>query len=202
MAREQVTNYTDDVTGKPMSEAAVKTVYIVVGRECRELDVSGDTYREVFEPLMEAGRKVPNPLAGNTVTPIRRPASGGPRVEAPKPDKEQNQAMRAWWKANEGLGGLPVANVQGRIPSVVAMAFHRHKGKPISAERAEPVASHAAQVAAITLKPRKTVAAPVFAEPQQDEEAKPRRRTAKATTPRKAAAKAAVPAASRARKRT
>jgi hypothetical protein len=120
MARQQVITYKDDLTGETVEASAIQTIGIVVGRKTYELDISGKTYRTAIEPMISAGRLVPT---GGTSIPIPQ--------QATKPDKEQNRAMRTWWKANAGKNGIPSFNERGRIPSTVEDAYQQYGGAPI-----------------------------------------------------------------------
>lgn len=183
MAQKTVITYTDDITGK--AAESVEPVQVTVKGFEYLLDVSGDSYRRIIEPLIEAA-PTKRRVGGGKPIPVRPNGSGS---ERPKTDKAQNTAIRDWWETNKGRGDVPVmVSRGGRIPQVVLDAFQAAKGMTLPAMKFTD---------GVDPKP-----APTREESRAVVSAAPAQRSAKkSTSPRKAAAKAAAPAAARARKR-
>ncbi len=138
MARRQVIIYTDDVTGQEAPD--IETVIVTVDNIAYEVDMSAATraaYAEAVEAYRSAGRRVGRVTATGTVL---RPAFGSglpAQRQSASPaviDKEQNKAVRDWWRANEGRDGLPSIVEHGRIPQTVRDAFQKWGGRKVTAE--------------------------------------------------------------------
>jgi hypothetical protein len=185
MAQHTTITYTDDITNKPCSPESIERVQVTSQGFEYTLEVSGDTYRKIFEPIIEAA-PTKRRVGSDKPIPVRPNASG---TERPKTDKAQNAAIRAWWETNKGRGDVPATvSMSGRIPQTVLDAFQAAKGMTLPAMKFTD---------GVEPKPALT-----RAESRAVVSAAPAQRTAKkSASPRKAAAKAAAPVAARARKR-
>lgn len=134
MAKQLITIYTDDVTGEQSDD--IHPVLVVSGDGVAyQVDMSAATfatYEAAIAPYVNAGTRIgrmPKAASGNlgSVIPIGRAAE---RTEA-RPDKEQNKAVRDWWRKNQGRDGVPDVTEFGRIPQSVQDAFHKHGGRSI-----------------------------------------------------------------------
>lgn len=107
MARKEVVEYTDDITGEALSKDQVQVTEIsYLGRDY-VLDLSHESALKLATELdtwITAARKVPR---GST-----------PRKGASQSDKARNKAIREWAKAN----GIEVS-VRGQIAKDVIEAY-------------------------------------------------------------------------------
>lgn len=135
MAKQLITIYTDDVTGEQSDD--IHPVLVVGGDGVAyQVDMSEPTftaYTAAIAPYVSAGTRIgrmPKAASGNlgSVIPIGRAAE---RTET-RPDKEQNKAVRDWWRKNQGRDGVPDVTEFGRIPQSVQDAFQKHGGRSIA----------------------------------------------------------------------
>lgn len=107
MARREVVEYTDDITGETLSKDQVQTIELSYGGKSYALDLSHESALKLatdLDPWITAARKVPR---GST-----------PRKGASQADKARNKAIREWAQEN----GYTVS-VRGQIAKDVIEAY-------------------------------------------------------------------------------
>lgn len=107
MARKQVVEYTDDITGETLDADKVSTVELSYGGKDYVLDLSHESSLKlatVLDPWITAARKVPR---GSTT-----------RKGASQSDKARNKAIREWAQEN----GYTVS-ARGQIAKDVIEAY-------------------------------------------------------------------------------
>ncbi|MGP5930322.1 histone-like nucleoid-structuring protein Lsr2 [Corynebacterium glyciniphilum] len=106
MARKEVVQYTDDITGEPLDADKVSTVELSYGGKDYVLDLSHESSLKlatVLDPWVTAARKV---------------TRGGSHKGASQADKARNKAIREWAKEN----GYEVS-ARGQIAKDVIEAY-------------------------------------------------------------------------------
>lgn len=107
MARKEVVQYTDDITGESLAKDKVQVVELSYGGKDYVLDLSHESALKLateLDPWVTAARKVPR---GST-----------PRKGASQSDKERNKAIREWAREN----GYTVS-ARGQIAKDVVEAY-------------------------------------------------------------------------------
>jgi hypothetical protein len=109
VAKQTTVTLVDDLDG---SEAEEQVEFTVDGKSY-EIDLSAANsaaLRDALAPFISAARR----------TGARRASAGTPAQSRPAADREQNQAIREWAKAQ----GMKISE-RGRIPSNVLEAYHQ-----------------------------------------------------------------------------
>lgn len=113
MARQQVTLFTDDLTGDEIpSEEVSEELYVVKGT-LYQIDLGPNgrkMFEEMVQPLLDKSRVVRR---------IRLDADKRVSVARPAVDRDQNQAVRTWARENS----IKVSE-RGRIPAGVLEKYH------------------------------------------------------------------------------
>lgn len=107
MARKEVVQYTDDITGEPIDSDKVAVVELSYGGKDYVLDLSHESSLKlatVLDPWVTAARKVPR---------------GTSRKSPSQSDKARNKAIREWAKEN----GYDVS-ARGQIAKDVIEAYN------------------------------------------------------------------------------
>lgn len=107
MARKEVVQYTDDMTGEPIEAGKVAVVELSYGGKDYVLDLSHESSLKLateLDPWITAARKVPR---GST-----------PRKGTSQADKARNKAIREWAQEN----GIEVS-ARGKIAKDVVEAY-------------------------------------------------------------------------------
>jgi hypothetical protein len=107
VARREVVQYTDDITGEPLDADKVSTVELSYGGKDYVLDLSHESSLKLattLDPWITAARKVPR--------------SSTPRRGASQADKARNKAIREWAREN----GYEVS-ARGQIAKDVIEAY-------------------------------------------------------------------------------
>lgn len=113
MARKEVVQYIDDITGETLDADKVSTVELSYGGKDYVLDLSHESSLKlatVLDPWVTAARKVPR---GST-----------PRKSPSQSDKARNKAIRKWAKEN----GYSVST-RGQIAKDVIEAYDKAQSK-------------------------------------------------------------------------
>jgi hypothetical protein len=82
-----------------------------------EIDLNPDNLarmRSALDPFINAGRRTTTSSAGHRAKQGRKTPTG-----------PANAVIRAWWTTNWQQASLPEPNSHGRIPALVADAYHR-----------------------------------------------------------------------------
>lgn len=107
MARKEVVQYTDDITGEELSKDQVQSVELSYSGRTYALDLSHESALKLattLDPWITAARKVPR--------------SSTPRRGASQADKARNKAIREWAREN----GYEVS-ARGQIAKDVIAAY-------------------------------------------------------------------------------